>query len=56
MTEEERSELKKLYWLMAEYFERVDIFKDKSELERLALEISTRGMQTIGAILGEVEE
>lgn len=56
MTDEERSELKKLYWLMSEYFERVDIFKDKSDLERLALEISTIGMQTISAILGEVEE
>lgn len=47
---------------MQEYFERVDIFQDKSELERLALEISTRGMQTIGSIevinqhLAEIEE
>lgn len=56
MTEDERNELKKLYWLMQEYFERVDIFQAKSKLERLALEITTRGMQTISAILGEVEE
>lgn len=53
MTEEERSELKKLYWLMVEYFERVDIFSEKTELERLALEITNRGIQTISAILGE---
>ena len=36
---------------MNDYFERVNIFYDKSELERLALEISIRGMQVISEII-----
>lgn len=53
---ERYKDLKQLYDLMNDYFEKVDIFPDKSVLERLALEISTRGMQIIGEIIDGCEE
>lgn len=53
---ERYKDLKQLYDLMNDYFERVNIFSDKSVLERLALEISTRGMQITGEIIDGYEE
>lgn len=51
MTDKAKEELIDLHDLMFDYFAKVDIFEEKTEMERLALKIVTEGMQTIGAIL-----
>lgn len=47
---------KKLERLMCRYFNNVDIFKEKTDMEKLALEIVCIGMQTIGHLIQELEE
>lgn len=49
-------DFKALESLMIEYFERVDLTSEKTDMERLALEIVTRGMQTLGYLNGELEQ
>lgn len=49
-------DFKALESLMLEYFERVDLTSEKTDIERLALEIVTRGMQTLGCLNGELEQ
>lgn len=49
-------DFKALESLMIEYFERVDLTSEKTDMERLALEIVTRGMQTLGCLNGELEQ
>lgn len=46
----------KLERLMCRYFNNVDIFKEKTDMEKLALEIVCIGMQTIGHLIQELEE
>lgn len=46
----------KLERLMCRYFNNVDISKEKTDMEKLALEIVCIGMQTIGHLIQELEE
>lgn len=46
----------KLERLMCRYFNNVDISKEKTDMEKLALEIVCIGMQAIGHLIQELEE
>lgn len=54
--EKNKNELYDLHNLMFDYFEKVDIFTEKTEMERLALKIVTDGMQIIGATIDKLEQ
>ena len=41
---------------MCRYFNMVDISSEKTELEKLALDIVCIGIQTMGALIGQLEE
>lgn len=47
---------KKIERLMCRYFNNADISKEKTDMEKLALEIVCIGMQTIGHLIQELEE
>lgn len=49
-------EFKDLERKMTQYFEMVDISSEKTELEKLALDIVCNGMQTIGFLIDELSE
>lgn len=53
--EKGKSDFEELERIMCRYFNMVDISKEKTELEKLALDIVCKGMQTMGCLNGILE-